>query len=273
MSEVFISYSRHDQKLAEAMAAQLGALGVDVWWDRDLLGGEDYRKKTAGVLAKVPAAIVLWSRRSVESEWVIGEASAARQRKVLIPVNIDGALPPLDFRPLNTIDLTAWIPGDSLPEALVRAVGEKTGRAFGATLPAAGATGIARLSKSVARSWYADFECLLFSMIAQGFASVLTNIPLAVLQDKLHPLAAAAIAASTSTISAAVIMRPAIASKRLGVAAAWFAVASALGVAGYYLTAVLQATLSGDEFLIFVGFWALGLVLVLDAARRSAPPA
>jgi hypothetical protein len=273
MSEVFISYSRHDQALAEAMAAQLGALGVDVWWDRDLLGGEDYRKKTAGVIAKVPAAIVLWSRRSVESEWVIGEASAARERKVLIPVNIDGALPPLDFRPLNTIDLTAWIPGDRLPETLVRAVGEKTGRAFGAALPAAGATGIGRLSKSVARSWYADFECLLFSVIAQGFAAVLTNIPLAIHQERLNPLVSAAIAIVNATVTAAAIMRPAVAGKRLVIAAPWIGVAVGTGLVGYYLTALLWKTLSINEFLTFVGFWSLGLVLVLDAARRSAPPA
>jgi hypothetical protein len=272
MSEVFISYSRHDQKLAEAMAAQLVARGIDVWWDAELLGGEDYRKKTAGVIARASVAIVLWSRRSVESEWVVGEASAARERKILLPVAIDDATPPLDFRPINTIDMTGWAPGDPLPDALVKAVCEKTGRPFAPAGAAPAEAGFGRFSRTVARSWYADFECLLFSMIAQGFASVLTNIPLAVLQDKLHPLGAAAIAASTSTISAAVIMRPAIASKRLGVAAAWFAVASALGVAGYYLTAVLQATLSGDEFLIFVGFWALGLVLVLDLARRAAAP-
>ena len=272
MSEVFISYSRQDQPIAEAIAANLARRGIEVWWDRDLLGGEDYRKKTAGIIARAAAAIVLWSRRSVESEWVIGEASAARERKILIPVNIDGAPPPLDFRPLNTIDLSQWIPGDRLPDMLVKAICEKTGRPFTAGAPAPREVGVERLSKAVARSWYADFECILFSLIAQGFASVLTNIPLAIHQQQLALPASVAIATATSTITAAVIMRPAISGKRLGLAAPWLGVAVATGVVGYFMTALLWKTLEVNEFMTFVGFWSLGLVLVLDVARRAAAP-
>lgn len=272
MSEVFISYSRQDQPLAEAIAAQLAALGVAVWWDRELLGGEDYRKKTAGIIARAAVAIVIWSRRSVESEWVIGEASAARERKILIPVNSDGAVLPLDFRALNTIDLSAWTPADRLPDVLVKAVCEKTGRPFARSAATAGEAGLGRLSKSVARSWYADFECLLFSLIAQGFASVLTNIPLAIHQEKIALVFSAAIAAINGTITAAVIMRPALAGKRLGVAIPFLAVAVLTGVAGYFVTALLWKMLTINEFLTFVGFWSLGLVLVLDVARKSAPP-
>ncbi len=234
---------------------------------------EDYRKKTAGIIARAAVAIVLWSRRSVESEWVIGEASAARERKILIPVNCDGAQPPLDFRSLNTIDLSAWAPPDRLPDMLLKAVCEKTGRPFTTGVPqAAGEPGIGRLSKIVARSWYADFECLLFSLIAQGFASVLTNIPLAIHQQKIDLVVSFAIAAVNSTVTAAVIMRPALSGKRLGVAAPWFGLAVATGLAGYFLTALFWKTLAINEYLTFVGFWSLGLVLVLDVARRSAPP-
>ena len=271
VAEVFVSYSRKDQPVAEAIAAALGALGFEVWWDRDLLGGEDYRKKTAKIIAKVPAAIVLWSRRSIDSEWVVGEAAAARERRILVPVAIDGVEAPIDFRSLNTIDLAGWIPGDPLPDMLVKAVCEKTGRAFSAGAAAnASAGGFDKFSRLVARSWYADFECLLFSFIAQGFASVLTNAPLAVHHAAVPVPIALAIAASTSTITAAVIMRPALADKRLPVALGWFAVAVATGVVGYLLTSVLWRTLSVAEFMTFVGFWALGLVLVLDVARRAA---
>lgn len=273
MAEVFISYSRKDQPVAEAIAAGLAALGLEVWWDRELLGGEDYRKKTAKIIAKVPAAIVLWSRRSVESEWVVGEAAAARDRRILIPVAIDGVDAPIDFRSLNTISLAGWIPGDLLPDMLLKAVCEKTGRAFPAGAGAgagSNAAGAGRFSRLVARSYYADFECLLFSFIAQGFASVLTNAPLAVHQADVPAPAALAIAAATSSISAAVIMRPALADKRLPVALAWFAVAVATGIVGYLLTSVMWRALAVAEFMTFVGFWALGLVLVLDVARRAA---
>ncbi len=44
-----------------------------------------------------------------------------------------------------------------------------------------------------------------------------------------------------------------------------------IGIVGYLMTALFFRTLQINEFLTFVGFWSLGLVLVLDAARRSAP--
>ena len=273
MPDVFISYSRKDRPFAEAIAAQLSRLGLDVWWDRDLLAGEDYRKKTAGVIGKVAVAIVIWSRRSIDSEWVVGEASAARERRILLPVSIDGVTPPLDFRSFNTIDMASWAPGDPLPAMLVRAIGDKTNRRLAPEPEPARQDGIGRFSKAVARSWFADFECLLFSFIAQGFASAITNIPLAIHQHKLSDAASLGIALLNAVVTAAVIMRPALESKRLAVAAAWFALAVAIGVAGYYVTGALWSRLAIGEYLTFVGFWALGLVLVLDAARRAAPDA
>lgn len=270
MPDVFISYSRKDRPVAEAIAAQLSRLGLDVWWDRDLLAGEDYRKKTAGVISKVAVTIVIWSRRSVDSQWVVGEASAARERRILLPVSIDGVTPPLDFRGFNTIDMSSWIPGDTLPAMLLKAIGEKADRHLAAEPAAAPKEGLGRFSKIVARSWFADFECLLFSFIAQGFASALTNIPLAIHQHKLSTEAAVGIAVLNAVVTAAVIMRPALVTKRLAVAAAWFALAVAIGVAGYFVTGALWSTLAIGEYLTFVGFWALGLLLVLDAARRAA---
>lgn len=269
MPDVFISYSRKDRPVAEAIAAQLTQLGLDVWWDRDLLAGEDYRKKTARVIGKVAVAIVVWSRRSIDSQWVVGEASAARERKILLPVSIDGVTPPLDFRSFNTIDMSSWVTGDPLPPMLLKAIGEKADRQLTLEPHSAPREGIGRFSKIVARSWFADFECLLFSFIAQGFASAITNIPLAVHQHQLSPAITFAIACLNAVVTGAVIMRPALVTKRLAVAAAWFAVAVAVGVAGYYVTGALWASMAIGEYLTFVGFWALGLVLVLDAARRA----
>lgn len=269
--DVFISYSRKDRPLAEAIAAQLEKLGVEVWWDRDLLAGEDYRKKTAGVIAQVTAAMVIWSRRSVDSEWVVGEASAARERKILVPISADGITPPLDFRSFNTIDMSSWAPGDPLPEMLLKAIGGRLGRTLAAETADTRPEGLNRFSKIVARSWFADFECLLFSFIAQGFAAALTNIPLAIHQDDLPPAAAVAIACLNAVVTGAVIMRPSLSGKRLAVAAAWFGGAVVTGIAGYFVTAALWRTLEIGEYMTFVGFWSLGLLLVLDAARRTAP--
>jgi len=247
--------------------------GLDVWWDRELLAGDDYRKKTAGVIDRAPVTIVVWSRRSVDSEWVVGEASAARARKTLLPVTIDGVMPPLDFRSFNTITMSDWAPGDALPAALVSAIGARVGRPIAAGAPENRTASLDRFSKIITRSWFADFECLLFSFIAQGFAAALTNIPLAIHQDKLPAAVAVAIASLNATVTGAIVMRPALQHKRLAAAAAWFAGAVATGVAGYFVTATLWRTLAIGEYMTFVGFWALGLLLVLDAARRAAPNA
>lgn len=267
MPEVFISYSSRDRDAAEAIAAALKSHGVEVWWDTELLGGENYRHKIAEVIARAPVTIVIWSKSSVESEWVVGEASAARERKTLVPVNIDGSTTPLDFRNLNTIDLSEWGAGDPLPEMLLKAICDKTGRTFTPGV-APGRSGGA-LTRSFTRSWYADFECLLFSLIAQGFATSVTMVPLAIHADDLPVAMSVMIAILNATITAAIIMRPALSRKRLGVAAAWFAVAIGVGVSGYFLTLAFWQALSLNEYLTFVGFWSLGLVIMLDVARRA----
>ena len=51
---------------------------------------------------------MVWSDSSVESDWVLEEAGDARDRNVLIPVFIDQVQPPLGFRRLQALDLTAW---------------------------------------------------------------------------------------------------------------------------------------------------------------------
>ena len=75
----------------------------------ELLGGDDYRQRISKLLERTQAAIVIWSRRSVDTQWVMSEAAAARERKVLVPVTIDGAEPPIDFRGLHTTDLISWV--------------------------------------------------------------------------------------------------------------------------------------------------------------------
>src|SRR5262249_31872437 len=162
MTEVFLSYSRADRPVAEAIAHELQALGVEVWWDHELLGGDDYRHRISEILNRVRVAIVIWSRRSVESQWGISEAAAAREKKVLVPVTIDGHELPIDFRALHTTDLTAWAPGDQLPGMLVRTLADRLGRplSYGEAGPRSGA--MARMARQATQAWYLDFESLLF---------------------------------------------------------------------------------------------------------------
>src|SRR5262245_54807486 len=157
MTDVFLSYNRADRPVAEAIARELQGLGVDVWWDHELLGGDDYRHRISDMLSRVRVAIVIWSRRSVESQWVMSEAAAAREKKVLVPVTIDGHELPIDFRALHTTDLTSWLPGEQLPATLIRTLADRLGRdlAYVGAGPRSGA--MSRLARQATQAWYLDF--------------------------------------------------------------------------------------------------------------------
>jgi hypothetical protein len=276
MTDVFLSYNRADRPVAEAIARELQALGVDVWWDHELLGGEDYRHRISEILGRVRIAIVIWSRRSVESQWVISEAAAAREMKVLVPVTIDGHQPPIDFRALHTTDLAAWAPGDELPGPLLRTLAERLGRdlAYGDAGPRSGA--VARLARQATQAWYLDFESLLFYLMGQGFACFLVNLPLVFLFRSDGP--AAALLPSWSpypfslmngVIVAALYMRPALETRRLQVAIPLFALASLLSVVAY--VGGLAVAIAGErEVIILVGLATLALLFVTALAQRSS---
>ena len=108
MPDVFISYKREERDVAQALAQALGEQGCSVWWDIDLLPGGRFAQEIEAVIRQARVAIVLWSRQSVESDWVREEANEAKQRGILLPISIDGAKPPFGFRNLHTIDLSGW---------------------------------------------------------------------------------------------------------------------------------------------------------------------
>ncbi len=130
MADVFISYKREDRRFAERLSIALEQLGFEVWWDFDLLSGEPYRKVIREVINKSSAALVLWSERSVESDFVLDEATYAKAQKKLCPARIDGVDLPFGFGSLHTDDLHDWEGDFSHPgfQAIVRAVEAKVGR-------------------------------------------------------------------------------------------------------------------------------------------------
>jgi TIR domain/Putative peptidoglycan binding domain len=121
MTSIFISYARHDLPAAQKVARLLEDLGWDVWWDRDLIAGDRFDEVIEQQLGSAAAVIVLWSRASVVSEWVRSEASAAAERRVLVPARIDHTPAPFQFRLRQTVDLSAWA-GDADDENVQRLV-------------------------------------------------------------------------------------------------------------------------------------------------------
>jgi len=86
MADVFISYSKGEPVPTKWLAAALEARGYTVWWDTNVLTGENFREKILRELANAKTVIVIWSKTSVNSEWVISEAELAKRSRKLVPV-------------------------------------------------------------------------------------------------------------------------------------------------------------------------------------------
>ncbi|MEN6319077.1 MAG: TIR domain-containing protein [Syntrophaceae bacterium] len=108
MADVFISYAREDRETARKLAGVLEAKGWSVWWDRKIIAGQSFDQVIERELETAKAAVVLWSKDSVASEWVKNEAAAAAEKGVLVPVLIENVKVPLEFRRKQTVDLAGW---------------------------------------------------------------------------------------------------------------------------------------------------------------------
>jgi len=123
-STIFLSYAHADKARAQRIAIALEKSGYIVWWDQLIEGGSRFARSIDEALEKADAVVVLWSRNSIESDWVRDEASHARDRQRLVPVSLDGSHPPLGFRQYQMIDLSHWRGRPEAPqmEAVRRAI-------------------------------------------------------------------------------------------------------------------------------------------------------
>lgn len=108
MADIFLSYSRLDKPSVAPMVAALEAKGWDVWWDMDLVPGEEFDNVTGEALERARAVVVVWTPTSVASRWVRGEARVGADRNVLIPVRFEAVQPPIDLRAIQTTDFDDW---------------------------------------------------------------------------------------------------------------------------------------------------------------------
>ena len=106
MSDIFLSYAREDEVPAVALAQLLQDAGWSVFWDHKIPAGMTWRDYIGNALARTRLVIVLWTARSVRSQWVLEEADEARQRGILLPVMMEAIAPPLGFRQVQAADLT-----------------------------------------------------------------------------------------------------------------------------------------------------------------------
>ena len=108
MANIFISYANEDRERAGRLARVLESCGWSVWWDRKIIAGQTFDEAIERELEAAKCVIVLWSEKSIGSEWVKNEAAVAAERDVLVPVLIDRVKLPLEFRRRQTADLVGW---------------------------------------------------------------------------------------------------------------------------------------------------------------------
>jgi len=108
MSDIFISYAREDRDRVAPLANTLAGHGWDVFWDRAIPTGKTWREVIGAELQAARCVMVIWSRHSITSDWVLEEADVGRERAVLVPVLIDDVKPPLGFRAVQAASLLAW---------------------------------------------------------------------------------------------------------------------------------------------------------------------
>ena len=111
MADLFLSYARDDRECAKLLAKALAARGWTVWWDRQIEVGQSFSETIERELEAARLVIVLWSQHSLDSPWVRNEAADAALRKALLPVRVEDVRPPLEFRRLQTADLSDWRSG------------------------------------------------------------------------------------------------------------------------------------------------------------------
>jgi TIR domain len=115
MADIFLSYSRKDSPRARQVADALTLAGWDVWWDVNLTAGEKFRHEIQNQLNASKCVVVLWSRDSVQSDFVIDEAEEGKRRGILVQAIVDDVQPPFGFGGAQWANLIAFTGDDDSP--------------------------------------------------------------------------------------------------------------------------------------------------------------
>lgn len=136
MADVFLSYSSKDRAAAERVQKALEHAGIDVFWDQETPPGVDWDTWIREKLSRAKAAIVLWSKASIESPNVRHEAIVARDAGKLVPVMIETLAAsdfPMGLYLVQGVQLQDWRSGHSGGmDRLIEEVNARLGRGAGA---------------------------------------------------------------------------------------------------------------------------------------------
>ncbi len=107
MADIFVSYQKADRALAQRVVAALSHAGYSVWWDDRLTPAENWDRMIEREIARAKCVLVLWTARSVESEWVRIEANVAKNARPakLVQVRLEECEVPIAFSLTQFADL------------------------------------------------------------------------------------------------------------------------------------------------------------------------
>src|SRR5687768_16488788 len=77
MSHIFVSYKHDDDAFVQALEKRLEEVGIEVWTDKELLAGDDWREGIDESIRKAFALVVVMTPEARDSEYVTYEWSFA----------------------------------------------------------------------------------------------------------------------------------------------------------------------------------------------------
>ncbi len=116
MPQIFISYSSEDKSLVSQLAGLLKQKGWSVWWDRKIPVGQDYNTVIENELNQAKCVLVIWTLRSIASQYVKAEAGEALRQRKLVPIVMEPLEVPLAFRNIESAMLMDWDGEEDHPE-------------------------------------------------------------------------------------------------------------------------------------------------------------
>jgi outer membrane protein OmpA-like peptidoglycan-associated protein len=116
MADIFISYKKEDRAFADMVVAAIERQGFSVWWDQDITPRESWDGMIQREAEAAKAVVVLWTPRSIASEWVRAEAGFGRSRNKLIPLMLEACELPIAFSMIQSANLADWRGDTDHPE-------------------------------------------------------------------------------------------------------------------------------------------------------------
>ena len=132
MADIFICYSRKDKTIAAKLVKIFRDRGWSVFIDVTIQPGQRFDQVIKHELQQARAAVALWSAHSVDSDYVLDEASEAKKLGILVPVRIEDVERPYGFGRIQTADLLDWhgsLDHNGLCEHLLPALEKLLGKA------------------------------------------------------------------------------------------------------------------------------------------------